>query len=131
MDQIKHQPANRRAIIVISIVLGCLCVAVLALGGYDYYYFTHNINLIQRLPGQPNNGSTEQTPVSVTRTQVDSIPTDTVGTLDQTVIPDNDPYDLACRIENICNVAHTLPAPSTRHFLGSWARRSTMQYLLI
>ena len=113
MDQIKNQSANHRVIIVISIVLGCLCVAVLALGGYDYYYFTHNINLSQRLPSQLNNGSTDQTPVPVTRPQVDSIPTDTVGTLDQTVIPDNDPYDLACRIENICNVAHMLPAPST------------------
>jgi hypothetical protein len=57
------------------------------------------------------NGSTEQPPVIVTRPPVDSIPSDTVTTLTNVIVPDSDLYDLACRLESICNVPHTLPAP--------------------
>jgi len=44
---------------------------------------------------------------------VASVPTETVDILNKTMIPDSDLYDLACRLKNICGVAHTLPAPVT------------------
>jgi immune inhibitor A len=118
MNQQKPASSDRGPIIAISVVLCCLCVAVLVLAGYGYYYITKPFNLKQQPSNQQNNGSTELPPVTVTRPQVESIPSDTMDTLSKTVIPDNDLYDLACRIENICNVPHTLPAPSTPFKVG-------------
>ena len=118
MDQPKPQSSNRLQFTLLGIVLCCLCAALLALGGYGYYYFTHKINLTQGLPGLQNNVDTEQPPVTVTRPRVDSIPPDTMNILSQIVIPDNDPYGLACRIENICNIPHSLPAPAVPFKVG-------------
>lgn len=38
----------------------------------------------------------------------DAISTETVETLETTLVPDNDPYDLACRLKNLCNVSTTV-----------------------
>jgi hypothetical protein len=118
MDQPKPQSSSRRTLTAIGILLSCLCVAVLALSGYGYYYIAHNINLQQRLLSQPGLDRTEQPAITVTRLRADSIPTDDMNTLSRTVIPDNDLYDLACRLENVCNVPHILPAPSTPFRVG-------------
>ncbi len=115
MEQPKAQTSNRGAIIGIVTVLCCLCVVVLAFGGSAYYYIIHNVNFT---PHQPNNGRTEPSPVPVLRPPVDSISKSTIDTLSQTIVPDNDLYDLACRLKNICNVAHTLPAPAVPFKVG-------------
>lgn len=118
MDQPKSQSTSRRTITAIGILLSCVCVTVLALGGYGYYYITHNINLNQRLLSQLNLGGPEHPTVTVTRPRVDSIPANAMDILNRTVIPDNDLYDPACRLRNVCNVPHTLPAPSTPFKVG-------------
>ena len=118
MDQLKPRSSNRVPFTILGIGLCCLCVALLVLGGYSYYYITHKINLTQGLSGQPNNVDTEQPPVTVTRPRVDSIPSDTMNILSQTVVSDNDLYNLACQIKNICNVPHTLPAPTVPFKVG-------------
>ncbi|MBI3740033.1 MAG: immune inhibitor A, partial [Chloroflexi bacterium] len=121
MDQQPNaQSSNRGVIIAIVVVLCCICTIVLALGGYAYFYFKTNFPNTPGLPLPPinNNGSTEQPPVTVTRPPVDSISTDTMDTLSKAIVPDNDLYDLACRLKNICNVPHTLPAPSKPYKVG-------------
>ena len=93
----------------IVIMLCCLCVGVFVLGGSAYYTISHNFFLP---PRQPANGHTEQSPVPVIRPPVDTISNHTIDILSQTIVPDNDPYDLACRLKNICDVPHTLSAPA-------------------
>ena len=115
MEQPKPQPSNRGAFIGIVIVLCCLCVLVLVIGGSAYYYVIHSVNLV---PPQHDNGHTEQSPVPVLRPPVDSISKNTIFTLSQTIVSDNDLYDLACRLKNICDVPHTLPAPATLFKVG-------------
>lgn len=110
--------SSRGIIIAIVIVLCCVCLMLLAFGGYAYYYYVNNISTIPGGPTPSNpvdNGNPGQPTVVVTRPPVDTIPTETVSTLGQTIVPDNDLYDLACRLKDICNVPHTLPAP-TRPF---------------
>ncbi|HEX2696667.1 MAG TPA: hypothetical protein VHM28_03100, partial [Anaerolineales bacterium] len=127
MDSVSNQPAspepkssNRGVIIAIVVVLCFICTVVLALGAAFYFYLKNNPIPSQNFPLPPvnNNGGTEQPPVIVTRPPVDSIPTDTQDSLGKTVVPDNDLYDLACRLKNICDVPHTLPAPSKPYKLG-------------
>jgi immune inhibitor A len=38
--------------------------------------------------------------------------------LSKTIVPDNDLYDLACRLRDVCDVPHTLPAPSKPFQVG-------------
>ncbi len=118
MEPTKPKSSNRRPIIAFVVILCCLCALVLARGGTAYYYITNNIYPTPDAPSHMYYGSTELPPVSVTRLPVDSISTDTMDTLSQTIVPDNDLYDLACRLKNICNVPHTLPAPATPFTVG-------------
>ncbi len=117
MDQPKPQSSNRTAIIIVVGVLACLCAMVLALGGYAAYSVIRTIDLTPGVP-TPSSSNTEQPPVPVTRPPVDSIPTDTQDVLSQAVVPDSDLYSLACRLKNICDVSHTLPAPATAFKVG-------------
>ncbi len=119
MNQPKPPSSNRGTIITIVVVLGCLCVTLLALGGAGYYVLKNfYLNPTPSVSLQPNAGTTNQPPVTVPRPPVASIPTETVATLGKTVIPDSNLYDLACRLKNICGVPHTLPAPATPFKVG-------------
>jgi hypothetical protein len=118
MDQPTSQSSNRGVIIAIVIVLLCICAIAVALAGFFFYRLSGSIPPIDILPVPSDNSSTEQPPVTVTRPPVDSISTETMNTLAETVVPDNDLYDLACRLKGICDVPHTLPAPAKPFKVG-------------
>jgi hypothetical protein len=57
-------------------------------------------------------------PVELTRGSVENISAGTLKTLLDTLVPENDPYTLACGLQNICNVPKTLPAPAAPLKIG-------------
>jgi immune inhibitor A len=121
MAQSEPKSSTRGWIIAIVVVALCICLMVIAIGGYAYYYLKDNnlfkSGLLNQLPN--NNNVSPQPTVPVVRVPVGSIPDEAVQTLNQTAVPYNDLYDLACRLKNICNVSHTLPAPSTPFQVGA------------
>jgi len=52
------------------------------------------------------------TPVELIRTPVESISSDTLETLLAADVPENDPYELACRLKQICDVPKIVPGKS-------------------
>ena len=113
MDQSEPKSSTRGWIIAIVVVLCCICLIVISIGGYAYYYLKNNNISESESASQPSNNSVSQEPtVPVARPPVESISDETLNTLEQDVVPYNDLYDLACRLKNICNVTHTLPAPA-------------------
>lgn len=114
MEQPKPKPSNRGLIIGIAITLCFLCALILALGGAAYYVFINNSST----PALPVPSDATQPPVPVTRPPVESISSDTMDTLNKTIVPDNDLYDLACRLKQTCNVPNTLPAPAAPYKVG-------------
>jgi hypothetical protein len=66
--------------------------------------------LYQQVPSLPGStdvplGPPTSTPViEVTRPPVVDIPMDTRETLQTTIVPENNPADLACRLQDICNI---------------------------
>ena len=123
MDQPKPKSSTRGWIIAIVIVLCCICLMVISMGGYAYYYLSKN-NVFksgsQSLPSNSvSNSASPQPTVPVARTPVESISDETLNTLEQDVVPYNDLYDLGCRLKEICNVPHTLPAPATPLQVGT------------
>jgi immune inhibitor A len=109
---IEEEKKSGSTAIVIGIValLLCICTIVLGLGGYGLYAFR------QASPSDaPTLNSDDVTPsseVEVTRPPVDSISTDTLSTLQNAIVPENDPYELACELQNICNVPTTVDGKS-------------------
>jgi len=115
-------------IIGIVILLCCICVFIFAgIAGYGYYAFTqiaptitNNIPTISTIPAiPPVDGSTPTSPSELYRPPADTISTETTKTLDQSIVPENDVYELACRLQGKCDVPKTLPAPTVPLTVGT------------
>ena len=123
MDQSAPKSSARGWIIGIVVVLCCICLMIVSIGGYAYYQLNNNNVFKSGLPSLPsdneNSTTVPQPTIPVARTPVASISGETLGTLDQIAVPYNDLYDLACRLKDICNVPHTLPAPAVPLQVGA------------
>ncbi|HUI88383.1 MAG TPA: hypothetical protein VLX61_06625 [Anaerolineales bacterium] len=122
MDPLEPKSSRRGWMTAIVIVLGCIGLMVISIGGYAYYYLRHNHVFQAGSQGLPSNlGSNTASPqpaVPVARTPAASVSQETWNTLDQTAMPYDDLYDLACRLKSICNVSHTLSAPAVPFQVG-------------
>jgi hypothetical protein len=114
----KRSSSNTALIIGIVVLLCCICLVVLAVGGYILY------NYGQRFlsgPGVPDvfSPSTPTAPVVVTRPPAGEVSTGTLETLEKTVVPVNDPRQLACHLKGNCDIPETVPAPATPPAIGN------------
>ena len=90
--------SNTTAIVIgIVVLLCCICAIVIGVGGYAFYSRDSSIPT-----PEPN----------LRRPPVESISTETVETLKTTLVPENDPYQLACELQNICDVSKTVEGKS-------------------
>ncbi|MGE5073295.1 MAG: hypothetical protein ACM3MF_07705 [Anaerolineae bacterium] len=112
------QGTNRGLVIGIVVVLCIVCALVLAMGGGAFFFVRNFIGSAPDFP-KPNDASPTPPPtVEVHRPNAGAISTETESTLAKTVLPETDLYDLACRLRNVCNVPHQLPAPATPFRVG-------------
>jgi hypothetical protein len=101
----------------IFIVLCCLCLSLAGLGGYAF--FLNRVSPVFAIPDISVDFPAPPTPEpEVTRPPVDQ---DTLGTreiLELAEIPPNDPVELACRLEGVCNIPETMAAPAAPRVAG-------------
>lgn len=99
-------------VIVAGIValLCCLCVLLAGMAGVGYYAF---IQVTPTITSGPTNA------LELFRPPADTISTETIQTLLQSTVPENDVYELACRLQDKCNVSKTLPAPAMPLTVGA------------
>jgi immune inhibitor A len=116
MEQPKSSRPDRGVILAIIGMFLCICLLLVGLGGAVYYYVVYQTPTPQTPAGGDN---TQQPPVIVTSPPASSVPADSLTTLAATTVVNSDPYDLACRLQNICNVSHTLPAPAVLPQIGN------------
>jgi immune inhibitor A len=111
-DQSSSTPKIIAAIV--AILVCCSCIAIAAAGAI-IFRASRNINapfgITPFIPPTENTVIPAPT-VEMERPPVDSIPLDTLETLLETDIPENDPIDLACRLQEICNVSETVQGKS-------------------
>ncbi len=107
-------------LIILAVFLVLCCCLIVLLGGVSYSILKINNVLPTLSANLPDfsNGPTS-TPFEITRQPADQIPTDTLKILDQTIIPDNNLADLACRFKGLCNVAPTLAPPAEPYAVGA------------
>lgn len=112
METSNNQSSSTGKIIgaIIAILVCCSCVAIAAAGVYFYQAFK-DIPL-SLTPFTPPLGSTA-TPAptaQIDRPPVGDISRETIETLAQAQVPENDPYELACRLQAVCDVSKTVQA---------------------
>jgi immune inhibitor A len=109
---------DQRTILIIGIILSVaaiICVACVAVGGFGALWFLES--------GENVIGGSGPTPVSIGPTpellQTGELPSDeTLLVLLNTVVPENDPIELADRLLGIEGIPETVPAPDRFYQVG-------------
>lgn len=115
----KRSPSFSTATGVAVVIVILCCACLLALGGGLYVLY----DLASEIASNPSlpidlRPETPAPPVTVTRPPIEIVPTDTLTALENTVVPENDPLALACRLERKCNLPSTLPPPAAPRQVG-------------
>ncbi|MFZ5857679.1 MAG: choice-of-anchor J domain-containing protein [Chloroflexota bacterium] len=119
-----NQNGNKTVLIAIGIIIAvcCACVVIAAaLGVIVYERGTQYISTsIPNFPTiVPSDFGTPTAEPEVTRPPVEESTNETLLTLGNAVVPENDPYDLACRLQGTCNVPETLDPPAAPLEVGA------------
>jgi immune inhibitor A len=111
-NETKNKFGISAIVIGILVLLCCICLLVAGMAVYAYYAF----NQI----GQTATGSDPVFPIGTVipstlpepfRPAEDLISSETIEALSRSVVPENDVYELACRLQGKCNISPTLSAP--------------------
>ncbi len=95
---------------IVAILLCCACVVIGAAGVVIYRTYQQiPTDFPTEFPPIDAPGAPTSTP-EIDRPTSDSISTETIETLGNTLVPENSPYEIACRLQNICNVPTTVPS---------------------
>jgi len=99
---------------IIAILICCSCIAIAAAGAVFYKAYQSvatPFNLTPFLPPAENTVTPAPT-AQLERPPVDDVSQETIETLGQAQVPENDPYELACRLQAVCDVSKTVQAKS-------------------
>ncbi|MCI0551239.1 MAG: immune inhibitor A [Anaerolineae bacterium] len=95
---------------IVGILVCCSCVLIAAAGAVIYSASQQVPTDFATFIPPIDNPVTPAPTMEIERPPADSISTETLETLGNTLVPDNDPYEIACRLQNVCNVATTVPS---------------------
>lgn len=99
-------------ILTVAVVLICCCCLAIGVGGGALYWAVDQIELpdIDQPPDYEQE-SGEPIPVTpvIERPGPAELSDETLETLRNTLVPENDPRELVCRFKGICNVPETFP----------------------
>ncbi|HEX6270630.1 MAG TPA: choice-of-anchor J domain-containing protein [Anaerolineales bacterium] len=110
MEKSSNQSSNTPKIIaaILGVLVVCSCFAIVAAAVIGYQAFQSASPEISTAISPTEEFTTPKPMPTLERPSTDSISTETLETLGQTLVPENDPYELACRLEKICNVSETI-----------------------
>ena len=115
MESPKPASSNRVVWVAVAVVVACLCLIVLiAVGAVVYSRMNDVKSPFSPSPAEP----TVELAPPLNRPPADSISAETVKTLSTVIVPENDPYELGCRLLAVCNVDPTIPAPARPYQKG-------------
>lgn len=114
MEQIPSSPNknNNAALIGIAVIVALCCACALivgALGVFGYQYYREMAASIPYFPTlEPFEPPTPTEDPIIIRPD-EPVSTETLETLKTSLVPENDPYEIACRLQGKCNVPKILP----------------------
>ena len=97
---------------IVAILVCCSCIAIAAAGAFFYRAYQGIDTEFGLTPFTPpfENTTTPAPTAQIERPPVDDISLETIETLNEAQVPENDPYELACRLQAICDVSQTVQA---------------------
>ncbi len=105
-----ERPKSKTGLVIaIVLVVLCCCVLILAAVGVFAYELYQQNPIVSDIPLGPPTSTPR---VEVTRPPVGDVPTDTLEELKVTIVPENDPIELACRLKGECNIPATMTPPA-------------------
>jgi immune inhibitor A len=104
--------------IVIGIValLCCICVLVAGMAGYAYYTLMPSVSELTDLPLLTNDSPTAVP--EITRPPLETVTSETLEILQNTIVPNNDPRELACRLDGKCDVPEVMATTAAPRNVG-------------
>lgn len=107
--------------IVIGIVslLCCICVLVAGMAGYGYYAFKQASPIAdfpEIIPSQNNDQPVEEP--EIVRPPEGSVSSETLEILETSIVPSNDPRELACRLDGKCDVPEVMATSAAPRAVG-------------
>ncbi|MFN8412125.1 MAG: immune inhibitor A [Anaerolineales bacterium] len=118
----ENTPKSNTTLLVAGIVIAlcCICAIVAGVAGYGYFTFVKSVPDVSTIAPPVDNGTTTSTDTSdLFRPSADTISVETIQALDKSIVPENDVYELACRLQDKCNISTTLPPPSAPLKVGT------------
>ena len=99
---------------IVAILICCSCIAIGAAGAIFYRAYQSVETPFSLTPFVPpgENTVTPAPTAQIERPPVDDISRATLETLNQAQVPENDPYELACRLQAVCDVSESVQAKS-------------------
>jgi immune inhibitor A len=99
---------------IVAILVCCSCIAIAAAGAIFYraYQGVATPFLLTPIVPPAENTVTPAPTAQLERPPVNDVSRETLDTLTQSQVPENDPYELACRLQAVCNASQTVQAKS-------------------
>ena len=94
---------------IVAILVCCSCVLIVGAGAVIYRTVQEVPDLSSLMTPMFDPVTPQPTPELV-RPPVDEAVDTTLETLEQTNVPENDPYEMACRLRGLCDVSRTVAA---------------------
>ncbi|NWF63594.1 MAG: hypothetical protein HXY38_04730, partial [Chloroflexi bacterium] len=118
METNANNPTGKTIGLIVGIVvlLCCLCLLAAGIGGYAYYNIMPANSFED--PLSPPAPPSEETPPEIERPDADTITKETIEILQTTIVPINDPRELACRLNGKCNVPKVMAESAAPRSLG-------------
>ena len=115
MDQSENKSSLTTTGIIIGVLALLLCVCVIALGAAGYMFY-------KAIPSEITDSplfTTEPTvQPEIIRPPVDSISSETLETLQTTIVPINDARALACRLDGKCDIPEVMATSAVTRVVG-------------
>ncbi len=94
--------------IVVAILVCCACALIAGAGALIYTAYRDLPSEAPTFVPPFETTVTPQPTAEINRPPIDSVSSDVLNTLNETSVPENDPYELACRLQAVCNVSQTV-----------------------
>jgi immune inhibitor A len=117
---VNNNNGSKAILIGIGVIIAVCCACALIVAAVGVVAYNRGTQTLETF--DPNFTLDPGTPTpapEVTRPPVENVSTDTIETLKNSIVPENNPYELACRLQGICNVAETLPPPAAPLEVGA------------
>lgn len=113
----ENKSGTTAIVIGIAALLCCICVILAGMAAYAYYTLVPSSSQTTDSPVGGGDDPSQVEP-EITRPPADTVSGETLETLQNTNVPENDPRELACRLKGLCDVPEVMATSAVTRVVG-------------